>query len=72
MFNSGSPKLSLKANTVLMSAMSKRLPFFVQAREKGFKSYVDHDTSKIIWHNGSISYTWNEDYTELNKNLSQR
>ena len=66
------PRFPIFYKPEMQGYTTEDLPFFVQAREKGFKSYVDHDTSKIIWHNGSISYTWNEDYTELNKNLSQR
>lgn len=38
-------------------------PFFVAARAKGFKCFVDHDASKRIWHVGNMNYAWNEDYT---------
>lgn len=45
------------------------LPFFLKAREAGYKCYVDHDASKRIWHKGGMSYCWNEDYSTLGKNF---
>jgi hypothetical protein len=42
-------------------------PFFVQAREKGFKCWIDHDASKGLWHNGHLPYVWSEDYSHLAK-----
>lgn len=41
--------------------------FFRKAREAGFPCLIDHDLSKKIWHAGSLNYSWNEDYTKLNK-----
>lgn len=44
-------------------------PFFIAAGEKGFPCYVDHDASKKVWHNGSINYCWNDDYTSLEQSF---
>ena len=34
--------------------------FCGQAREAGFKCYVDHDVSKLIYHVGPKNYTWED------------
>lgn len=47
-------------------------PFFMAAREKGFKCWIDHDASKQIWHNGNMPYMWSEDYSELAKSFRTR
>lgn len=38
-------------------------PFYREARKAGYPCYIDHDTSKLIWHVGSMNYVWNQDCT---------
>lgn len=36
--------------------------FCILAREAGFPIYVDHDVSKLVYHVGSWSYSWDDDH----------
>ena len=38
--------------------------FFVN---QPYPVYVDHDASKLIWHSGNVSYTWADDFSNINK-----
>jgi len=39
--------------------------FFSQAREAGFKIYIDMEASKRIWHEGNLPYSWRGDYSNI-------
>jgi hypothetical protein len=41
--------------------------FMTKARDHGYEVLLDHDTSKLIWHNGNVAYTYKDDFTNINK-----
>ena len=38
------------------------LPFYAAATKAGFQTWVDHDLSKKLRHNGSFQYTWDTEF----------
>ncbi len=43
----------------LKTYTTEDLPFFENCHKAGFDSFVDHDVSKKIWHNGSFPFHYN-------------
>lgn len=41
--------------------------FCHKARDAGFPVHVDHDVSKLVYHVGSYSYSWDDDFPESKK-----
>jgi hypothetical protein len=38
------------------------LPFYTAASKAGFQTWVDHDLSKKLRHNGNFQYTWDTEF----------
>lgn len=64
------PRFMIGFNEVSKKYTTEDHPFFVKARENGYKCYVDHDASKKIWHIGNLNYIWAEDYSSLSTGFS--
>lgn len=41
--------------------------FCLKAKEAGFPVHVDHDTSKLVYHVGSYSYSWDDEFPAYKK-----
>lgn len=41
--------------------------FCHKIREKGFPVYIDHDASKLVYHNGQASYSWDDQENAMHK-----
>lgn len=41
--------------------------FCIKARDAGFPVHVDHDTSKLVYHVGSYSYSWDDEFPAYKK-----
>jgi hypothetical protein len=41
--------------------------FCHKVKEKGFPVYIDHDASKLVYHNGSFAYSWDDPMDTLKK-----
>lgn len=54
------PRFPIGFNLAANRYSTEDAPFCGFIRKAGFKVYVDHDASKLVWHMGSCAYRWQD------------
>lgn len=58
------PRFLMTYDAETKTYSTEDLPFYTATAKAGFQTWVDHDLSKKITHNGSFPYTWDTQFED--------